>query len=63
MDYREFAGADEEQMNRRLKGGVKASLYTAVKNNGKERTGLLIEVSGDQYLSHNLHGRIFLRII
>ena len=46
MDYREFTGAVEDQMNRRLKGGVKASLYTAVKNNGKERTGLLIESPG-----------------
>ena len=33
-------------MNRRLKGGVQASLYTAVKNNGKERTGVLIESPG-----------------
>ncbi len=46
MDYREFTGAVEEQMNRRLEGGVRASLYTAVKNNGKERTGVLIEAPG-----------------
>ena len=46
MDYREFTGAVEDQMNRRLKGGVQASLYTAVKNNGKERTGVLIESPG-----------------
>ena len=46
MNYREFTGAVEDQMNRRLEGGVRASLYTAVKNNGKERTGVLIETPG-----------------
>ena len=29
-----------------MKGGVRASLYTAMKNNGKERTGILIEMPG-----------------
>lgn len=66
MDYREFAGAVEEQMNRRLKGGVRASLYTAVKNNGKERTGLLIESPGinisptiylEEYFEDHLKGK------
>lgn len=46
MDYREFTGAVENQMNCRLEGGVKASLYTTIKNNGKERTGILIETPG-----------------
>ena len=72
MDYREFAGAVEEQMNRRLKGGVKASLYTAVKNNGKERTGLLIESPGinisptiymEEYFEDYLRGKDFGTIV
>ena len=46
MDYKEFAGAVEKQMNQRMEGGVHTSLYTAVKNNGKERTGILIETPG-----------------
>ena len=46
MDYKEFVRAVEKQMNQRMMGGVKVSLYTAVKNNGKERTGVLIETPG-----------------
>lgn len=46
MDYREFACAVNEQVNYMMSGGVKAQLYTAVKNNGTERTGVLIEAPG-----------------
>ena len=46
MDYKEFACAVEKQIKQKMKGGVKASLYTVVKNNGKERTGVLIETPG-----------------
>lgn len=46
MDYREFTGAVEKEISKKLKGGVQASLYTAVKNNGKERTGLLFQTPG-----------------
>lgn len=46
MDYREFACAVKEQMNYQMTGGVRAQLHTAVKNNGTERTGVLIEVPG-----------------
>ena len=46
MDYRAFADAVEEQMNQKMTGGVKVSLHTATKNNGKERTGILIESPG-----------------
>ena len=31
MDYKEFACAVEKQIKRKMKGGVKASLYTVVK--------------------------------
>lgn len=44
MTYIEFADAVEKMMNKKMKGGVRASLYTAMKNNGKERTGILIEM-------------------
>ena len=33
-------------MNQKLEGGIKASQYTAVKNNGKVKKGLLIEAPG-----------------
>ena len=46
MDYRAFANAVEEQMNQKMTGGVRAALHTAIKNNGKERTGILIESPG-----------------
>lgn len=46
MDYRAFTCAVERQMNQRMTGGVKAGLYTTTKNNGKERTGILIETPG-----------------
>lgn len=46
MDYRTFAGAVEQQMNQRMTGGVRAELYTAEKNNGIERTGVMIETPG-----------------
>ena len=36
MTYIEFADAVEKMMNKKMKGGVRASLYTAMKNNGKE---------------------------
>lgn len=43
MKYQEFVCAIEKEMNQKLKGGVKAKQYTAVKNNGKVKKGLLIE--------------------
>ena len=46
MNYREFVGAVEAGLNRKMEGGVRVSTYTAVKNNGKERTGVLIETPG-----------------
>lgn len=46
MDYRAFAGAVEKQVNQKMTGGVKAGLHTTTKNNGKERTGVLIETPG-----------------
>ena len=46
MDYKEFVRAVEKQMNQQMRGGVKAGLYTTIKNNGKERTGILIETPG-----------------
>ena len=66
MDYKEFAHAVEKQMNQRMTGGVKAGLHTAVKNNGKERTGVLIETPGvnisptiylEEYYESYLEGR------
>lgn len=46
MDYKEFVCAVEEQMQIRMARGVRVGLHTAVKNNGKERTGLLMEIPG-----------------
>lgn len=46
MEYQEFICAIENKMNRKLEGGVKASLYTAVKNNGKVKKGMLMEAPG-----------------
>ncbi len=46
MKYQEFICTVERKMNLILKGGAKASLYTAAKNNGTSRTGIMIEVPG-----------------
>lgn len=46
MNYQEFVCAIEKKMNQKLEGGVKATQYTAVKNNGKVKKGLLIESPG-----------------
>ncbi|MCI9441363.1 MAG: hypothetical protein HFH15_09080 [Ruminococcus sp.] len=46
MEYQEFICAIEKKMNRKLEGGVTASLYTAVKNNGKVKKGMLVEAPG-----------------
>ena len=46
MEYQEFVCAVIGELNLKLKGGAKASLHTAVKNNGKERKGALIEIPG-----------------
>lgn len=46
MEYQEFICAIEKKMNGRLEGGVRASLYTAVKNNGKVKKGMLMEAPG-----------------
>lgn len=46
MKYQEFICTVERKMNLKLKGGAKASLYTAAKNNGTSRTGIMIEVPG-----------------
>ena len=62
MTYIEFADAVEKMMNKKMKGGVRASLYTAMKNNGKERTGILIEMPRDQYFSDNLSRRVLRKL-
>lgn len=46
MEYQEFICAIETKMNQKLEGGVTASLYTAVKNNGKVKKGMLMEAPG-----------------
>ena len=72
MDYKEFTNAVQKQMNQRMEGGVQASLYTAVKNNGRERTGVLIETPGinisptiylEEYYESYLKGRSLGQIV
>jgi hypothetical protein len=43
MEYQEFLCAVEGQLNKKLKEGVKAKVYTAQKNNGREKKGILFE--------------------
>lgn len=72
MEYREFTDAVNKQMNQRMTGGVRTSLYTAVKNNGKERTGVLLETPGinisptiylEEYYESYLKGRSIGQIV
>ena len=46
MGYQDFLYAVEKELNKKLKEGVRASVYTAVKNNGREKKGILIETQG-----------------
>lgn len=44
MGYQEFLYAVEKELNSKLKEGIKASVYTAIKNNGSEKKGIMIEM-------------------
>ena len=46
MNYQQFVNAVEKNLNQKMEGGVKASCCRAVKNNGTERTGVVIEEPG-----------------
>lgn len=46
MNYTEFVCAVEKSMSLKMKEGVKVSSYTAVKNNGRERKGIVVEAPG-----------------
>ena len=46
MNYTEFVCAVEKNMSLKVKEGVKVSAYTAVKNNGRERQGIVMETPG-----------------
>lgn len=46
MNYQQFVSAVEKNLNKKMEGGVKVSCYTAVKNNGTERMGIIIEAPG-----------------
>ena len=46
MDYQEFLCAIVRELNKRLKEGVQASVYTARKNNGSEKQGIMIKAEG-----------------
>lgn len=64
MKYQEFVCAIEKEMNQKLEGGVKARQYTAVKNNGKVKRGILMESPGvnvstiylEEYYQRSLDG-------
>lgn len=42
MEYKEFICAVEKEMNMKLEGGIRANLYTAIKNNGKKKEGIIV---------------------
>lgn len=43
MNYLEFVRVVEKEINRNLKGGMRAKLYTAIKNNSQKRIGIIVE--------------------
>lgn len=72
MDYREFTDAVETRINQKLTGGMRAEIYNTIKNNGKERTGILIQSPGinisptiylEEYYESYLHGTDLNQII
>lgn len=46
MDYTQFVRAVEKSVSLRLGTSKKVSLHTAIKNNGKEKQGILVETMG-----------------
>ncbi len=46
MDYTEFTRAVEKMMNQRLGDSERVSSYTAIKNNGTEKRGIMVEKKG-----------------
>lgn len=47
MEYKKFVCMVEEKLNLKLEGRMKASKYSVVKNNGMEKTGMILE--SDEY--------------
>ena len=47
MEYKKFVCMVEEKLNLKLEGGMNASKYSVVKNNGMEKTGMILE--SDEY--------------
>ena len=47
MEYKKFVCMVGEKLNLKLEGGMKASKYSVVKNNGMEKTGMILE--SDEY--------------
>ena len=47
MEYKKFVCMVEEKLNLKFEGGMKASKYSVVKNNGMEKTGMILE--SDEY--------------
>lgn len=46
MNYQDFLCAVEQELNKKLKEGIQASVYTARKNNGSEKQGIMIKADG-----------------
>lgn len=46
MEYTEFICAVQQEMSQRMKGDVKVTAYTAVKNNDIQRRGIVLETPG-----------------
>lgn len=46
MNYHEFVRIVEKEINRNLKGGMKARLYTTIKNNNQKKIGIIVEKPG-----------------
>lgn len=46
MRYQEFLCAVESELNKKLKEGVKASVYISEKNNNSEKAGILLKTRG-----------------
>ena len=57
VNYTEFVHAVETMINQRKEGGLKATVYTAVRNNDTRRTGVILETPGI-----NLSPTIYLKL-
>ena len=59
MNYQQFVSAVEVRIKQQVKEGMSVCIQTTMKNNGKNRVGIMVSEKGNQCIADDLSGRIF----